>query len=107
MKKVLLLAVMAMFFISCDTSNPPATYDYTFITTTTITSNPYSSEYPQVTKYVFEQKGITLSQAQEIAKKMNGTSTINTGKYLLTSTMFTTYILSFKYIPETGSLVVK
>ena len=106
MKKVLLLAVMAMFFISCDTSNPPETADYTFVTILTVSSIPSIQGYPKITKTVSEQKGITLDQAKDVAKSLTTTSKVVSGGYTITSTMVTTYVLSSQYVDEHGAIII-
>lgn len=102
MKKVLLLAVMALFiFNSCNSSGEVSLEkkdSYTFTTTITITCSPYMSGYPQTSSSVTKINNITESEAKEAAAKLTMTTTSTSGGYTMTSTMKCVYVLTSKYV---------
>jgi len=111
MKKIILLAVMAIFIMSSCNSNGELslTDDYTFTTTLKVTCSPNISGYPQTTTAVTTQKGITEAQAKQAAASLTSTSTVTTGGYRITSTMTCVYVLTKNYVApatSTGERVV-
>lgn len=106
MKKLILLAVMAMLFIACSSDDVSSNADYTFTTTLTVTCSPSIQGYPQTTTAVTEQKGITADQAKKVAAGLTTTSTATTGGYTITSKMTCVYVLTKNYVAPTGARVV-
>ena len=100
MKKVLLLAIMALLFIGCS-SNDDVLNDYTFTTTVIVSCSPSLPGYPQTTTAVTQQKGITADQAKKAAEALTTTSTANTGGYTVTSKMTCVYVLTKDYVAPT------
>jgi len=100
MKRIVLLAVMAMFvLVSCSTNDDVTLKDnYTFTTTLTTTCSPSISGYPQTTTSVTTQNGITAAQAKSAAESLTTTSTTTTGGYKITTTMKCVYILTKNYV---------
>jgi len=101
MKKVFFLSIFTMLlFISCNSSGDISLSgkdDYTFVTTITTSCSPNIQGYPQVTKSVTYQSGITEAQAKTVATTLTSTTTATTGGYTITQKMVTTYILTKNY----------
>jgi hypothetical protein len=110
MKKVILLAVMALFvMISCNSEGEIALDgkdNYTFTTTLTMTCSPTIKGYPQTTTSVTTQKGITEAQAKSAAESLTNTTTTTSGGYRFTSTWKCVYVLTKNYVAPTGARVV-
>jgi hypothetical protein len=106
MKKLILLAVMAVLFIACSSDDVSSNADYTFTTTLTVTCSPNIQGYPQTTTAVTQQKGITAEQAKKVAEGLTTTNTATTGGYTITSKMTCVYVLTKNYVAPTGARVV-
>ncbi len=109
MKKVFLLAVMAVLFLSACNSEGEVSLDgkdnYTFTTTIKVTCSPNLPGYPQTTTSVTTQNGITEAQAKEVAKQLTSTTKTTSGGYTITSTMTCVYVLTKNYVAPTGTRI--
>lgn len=110
MKKMILLAVMAVFvMMSCNSNGEIALDgkdDYTFTTTLTMTCSPNITGYPQTSTSVSTKTGITVAQAKAAAASLNNTTTTTSGGYKFTSTWKCVYVLTKDYVPPAGERVV-
>jgi len=106
MKKIILLAIMAVLFISCNSNVDLDVKDnYTFTTTYTINCYPNIIGYPRTTIIVTTKNGITENDAKLVAASLTNATSEKSGVFKFTSTWECIYILTKNYV-DPGDRVV-